>query len=137
MNKPSPDLFWPFLIVVSVFFASGQSEIASPGFTFSVDKLAHFGVFGALATSVIRLPRFREAGWKGVFVVLLLVSLWGGLDEFRQSFTPGRSVEVHDWLADTLGAMTAVLLYQAWPAYRRLLESQPLKFLKQGIETEA
>ncbi|MDF3129198.1 VanZ family protein [Kiritimatiellaeota bacterium B1221] len=134
MNRLSPEVFWPLLIVVSVFFASGQSEIATPGFTFSVDKIAHFGVFGALATSVIRIPRFRQAGWKGVWAGLLLVSLWGAMDEFRQSFTPGRSVEVDDWLADSLGALVAVVLYRGWPAYRRLLESRPFKRRKTDVE---
>lgn len=119
---------WPLLIVSSVFIVSGQSEIADPGFEFSVDKLAHFGVFGALATSLIRIPFFRVRRWKGAVHVFVLVSCWGGLDEFRQSFTPGRAVEFDDWLADTLGALVAVILYQGWPAYRSVLESRPLKF---------
>lgn len=125
MKKDFPDFLWPVLIVGSVFFASGQSEIATPGFSFSVDKIGHFAVFGALATSIVRLQFFRLREWKGALTVLLLVSVWGGLDEFRQSFTPGRSVEVDDWLADTLGALTAVLLYQGWPGYRRFLEYRP------------
>jgi VanZ family protein len=136
MIKIPRECIWPLLIVCSVFIASGQSEIANPGFTFSVDKLAHFGVFGALATSVIRIPYFRQLGWKGAVWVCILVSFWGGLDEFRQSFTPGRAVEVDDWLADTLGAGFAVILYQGWPAYQAFLESRPLKF-RSGKDTLA
>ncbi len=52
----------------------------------------------------------------------LIASLYGGFDEVRQSFTPGRSVELADWLADTLGAWVAVLVYARWHSYRRLLE---------------
>ena len=129
-KKPVPDICWPFLIVAAVFFASGQPQIATPGFSFSIDKVAHFGVFGALATSVIRLPTFRRAGWKGVLWVCVLVAIYGGLDEYRQSFTPGRAVEFDDWLADILGATFATVLYQGWPDYRTLLESQPLKFFR-------
>ena len=53
---------------------------------------------------------------------MLAVSLFGVADEFRQSFTPGRSVEFADWVADSLGAGAGVLLYTFWPFYRRLLE---------------
>jgi VanZ family protein len=127
MKNTSLEYFWPPLIVLTVFVASGQSQLATPGFSFSPDKLAHFAVFGALATSVIRLERFRKMGWKGGLGVWVLVAVYGGLDEFRQSFTPGRSVEFDDWLADALGAAVAVILYQGWPAYRRLLEWVVLK----------
>jgi VanZ family protein len=123
MKKLLPDILWPFLIVLSIFFASGQSEIATPGFSFSLDKVAHVGVFGALATSLIRLNYFYRREWKGALQVWLLIALYGALDEYRQSFTPGRSVEFDDWLADILGAALAVSLYKAWPWYRRLLET--------------
>ena len=85
--------------------------------------MAHVGVFGALATSLIRLNYFYRREWKGALQVWLLIALYGALDEYRQSFTPGRSVEFDDWLADILGAALAVSLYKAWPWYRRLLET--------------
>jgi len=33
-------------------------------------------------------------------------------DEFHQSFTPHRSVDVFDWMADTAGAVAAGFLWQ-------------------------
>lgn len=124
--------YWPLLIMGVLIFVSGQTDIATPGFDFSWDKLAHFGVFGALATSIIRIPGFWRHGWKGAVGAALVASAFGGLDEFRQSFTPGRSVEFADWIADSAGACVAVALYQALPAYRRFLElpisSNPLYF---------
>lgn len=132
MKRFPSDTLWPVLIVLSIFLASGQSQLATPHFKFSVDKLAHFAVFGALATSVIRLKSFYGKGWKGVLEVWLLIALYGGLDEWRQSFTPGRSVEFDDWLADILGAALAVCLYQAWPAYRRLLEMRPIELIREA-----
>lgn len=124
---------WPFLIVLTVFVVSGQSEVAVPsGFTFSIDKMAHFAVFGALATSLIRLPYFQKRGWRGSLEVILLVSVYGGLDELRQSFTPGRYMEVDDWIADTLGAITAVLFYQGWPVWRQTLET-PIRIPSKAI----
>lgn len=127
--------FWPFIIVTAVFFASGQTTIAAPKMELSVDKLAHFAVFGMLATSIIRLKPFTNNGWRGGLVVWILVAVYGGLDEYRQSFTPGRSVEFDDWLADILGAAAAVSLYLTWPAYRKFLEWKPLAFFKKDSLT--
>jgi len=132
MKKIPLETIWPPLIIVSVFFASGRSHIAAPDFGFSLDKLAHFAVFGALATSIIRLDYFQKLAWRGPLVVWAMVSMYGALDEYRQSFTPGRYMEFDDWIADALGAGVAVLLYQAWPAYRCLLESKPRALIKKS-----
>ncbi len=102
-----------------IVLASGRSQIAAPPGVPGVDKLGHFLVFGLLASVVVRSPGRRRA-WPLCAVVL--VSFFGISDEFHQSFTPGRSVEFADWLADTLGAALAVALYANWGAYRRVLE---------------
>lgn len=101
--------------------------MAAPNVGFSYDKLAHFLVFGLVATSVIRIPIFINRNWNGALKVICLISLYGVLDEFRQSFTAGRSVELDDWIADTLGALLASVLYLKWHWYRRLLEWHCLK----------
>lgn len=110
---------WPLVIMVTVFLCSGQSTLASPDFGFSLDKIAHFAVFGALATAWLRLPFCQRRPW----LAFLFAALYGAADEYRQSFTPGRSVEFDDFLADALGALTAVVLYQKWPFWRRVLET--------------
>ncbi|MFT4901720.1 MAG: VanZ family protein [Lentimonas sp.] len=125
--KESPqwrNYYWPLLLALAIFAASGQSQLASPDFhsIISKDKLAHFLVFGLLATSLLRVIPPRLAGWKGAILVVLITSSYGGLDELRQSFTPGRSVEFKDWIADTLGACTACVVYLKWPRYRNFLE---------------
>ena len=112
-------------MALAIFLASGVKDLAAPnlGFDSSYDKLAHFLVFGLLATAVLRIPSFLKKDWKGVLIVVCLVSLFGALDEFRQSFTVGRYVEVDDWIADTLGAILAGILYLKWHWYRRIWES--------------
>lgn len=115
---------WPVLLAMTIFFVSGAQELATPdlGFQFSKDKLAHFLVFGLLATSVLRTPQLNNLSKRSLILAALIVSAYGGFDEIRQSFTPGRSVELADWFADTLGACVAVLVYARWQGYRRLLE---------------
>lgn len=86
------------------------------------DKIVHFVVYGLLATLVCRLGRgWRAAGW-----AWLVVAAFGATDEWHQSFVPGRSTELLDWVADALGAALAVTLYTGWTRYRDLLET-PLR----------
>lgn len=106
----------------TVFFVSGRSAIATPDVGFSLDKIAHVVVFGVLATSFVRLPFFQDRGWRGAWLAMGLTILYGVLDEFRQSFTPGRVVEFYDVIADTAGAFLAVVLYQGSQRYRAFLE---------------
>lgn len=110
---------WPVVLAVGIFIASTRSQIAEPDIS-HIDKVAHFGVYGLLATLLCRLGR----GWRAAVFALLAASLYGISDEWHQSFTPGRSVEVADWVADTSGAALAVLLYTLWPRYRRWLETR-------------
>ena len=79
-------------------------------------------MFGLLATSILRIPRLRGLGWRGVVLAVLITMTYGGLDELRQSLTPGRSVEFADWIADCLGAIVATTLYHLDSPYRRVLE---------------
>jgi VanZ family protein len=114
--------FWAFAIAALIFFASSRERVASPGLTEVDDKFGHFAVYGLLGTLVCRLGSDRRSAvWS-----LLVVSAYGASDEWHQSFVPGRSTELSDWIADTAGAALAIGLYWGWGWYRRLLES-PLR----------
>ncbi len=108
---------WPLLLAGTLIAASSSSQVASPQLV-DFDKVAHFSLFGLLATLIVRNGFAARRAW----VAVLIVSAFGFTDEWHQSFTPGRSVEVADWVADTLGAIAAVTLYVRWPAYRAWLE---------------
>lgn len=104
------------MLATVVFFASGRGSVAAPGWI-GIDKVAHFTVFGLLAILVARtLPPRRW--WWGI----LIASAYGAADEWRQSFTPGRFVEVADWVADTAGALVGVAVYARWAWFRNLME---------------
>ena len=115
---------YPTVLLMSIYFASGQSSLASPQFNWLLfsDKIAHFCIFGLLATLILRIPLQLRSGAYAPLITAILVSGLGGLDEWRQSFTPGRQVEWADWGADSLGAILACILYQYAPFYRRMLE---------------
>ncbi len=106
---------WPVALAAAIFYVSGRGNVAAPDIV-DIDKLAHFSVYGLLATLVVRTR-------VSPLTALLLTSLYGVCDEYRQSFTAGRSVELADWFADTLGALLAVFICSRWHAYRRWLEA--------------
>jgi len=107
---------WPVLLAGVIWVASGRSAVAAPGIS-HIDKVGHFMVFGLLATLVARALPGRAWPW-----AIVLTSFYGFLDEWHQSYTPGRAVEVGDWVADTTGAALAVILYVRWTWYRGWLE---------------
>lgn len=124
MTTASRTWIWPVLLTATIFSLSGASKIATPDIELqlSKDKIAHFLVFGLLATSILRIPKLQKLGWRGAIIAALITIAYGGFDEIRQSFTPGRSVEFADWIADSLGAIVATTLYHFDSPYRRTLE---------------
>ncbi|MCF7688666.1 MAG: VanZ family protein [Cephaloticoccus sp.] len=121
---------WAYVaaLAATIVFASGRSVVVAPDIV-DFDKLAHFFIYGLLATLVTRAGFPERRGWWAV----LIVSLFGLTDEWHQSFTPGRAVELADWVADTLGAITAVAVYMHWRNYRTWLEN-PLWTGKARVE---
>jgi VanZ family protein len=78
------------------------------------DKIKHFSAFFGLSVllSLTLLYQGKVLLFKKYFLAAALVicSIYGLLDEFHQSFVPGRNSEFLDWVADFLGAAAGVLL---------------------------
>jgi VanZ family protein len=123
---------WAYALAVAgmIVAASSRSRVEGPEIS-HFDKIAHFSVYGLLGTLVLR-ARGKRAAWQAV----ALVSLFGLSDELHQHFTPGRSMDGMDWVADTVGAALAVTLYRQWSWYREMLE-MPLGGHKPGREVAA
>ena len=114
----------PLSLAISILIASSTQHLAVPKIynSYLPDKLLHFLIFGLLATVILRTRKLNQLRTRDLIISVITVSFYGCFDEIRQSFTPGRSVEIRDWIADTVGAITAVSLYGRWKGYRQLLE---------------
>ena len=114
-----------------IFYASGQSLLGTPDLNFilKIDKVGHFLIFGLLATFVMRIPKMYLLRWRGALASALIVIAYGAVDEWRQSYTPGRAVEIYDFATDAFGASIAVVAYKIVPTYRVCLEWTPFKRL--------
>jgi VanZ family protein len=117
---------WPLLLTIAITWETVEAVPSVGPAWLSFDKLAHFAVFGLLATALARLEQAPRWPLLGPLWSIVLVSVYGFGDELLQGFTPDRSMEFADWVADTLGAAVAVVVYLRWNGYRRVLE-MPLR----------
>jgi len=81
----------------------------------SQDKLLHgtgYALLGALVAGALLRPGRRPGAV--VLAATLLVAAFGATDELHQAFVPGRSCDVHDWLADVGGALLGAALSVAF-----------------------
>ena len=117
-------LFWPFCLATLITVFSGRAAPQAPEFLWfpDIDKMAHFFVFGLLATLFCRYnPRTALHLSQGLLAITL-TSLFGLSDELHQSVNPDRTFELADLAADIAGAVVAIFVYQKSAFYRRLLE---------------
>jgi VanZ family protein len=101
--------FLPAALYAGVIFAlSAQANPLAflPPELLLQDKLLHLVEYAALGALLV--PGLRLAGSmpRGALLgAVALASLYGATDELHQSFVPGRTADVLDWAADTLGAV--------------------------------
>ena len=82
------------------------------------DKLAHGALYLILGLSLAwgKGRTGSNVGW----VLLLLMGVgYGALDEWHQSFVPGRDASVGDWMADSVGVMLALVLFSSFHSRSR------------------
>ena len=104
--------FWPWLLPVSIaaaitFLSHSPSYPMGIALPPPLDKLAHGVAYAALSASlelawtrtVRSVPQHRRH-----LTLFLATCLFGALDEWHQSFVPGRDASGWDWAADSAGA---------------------------------
>ncbi|HEY0703703.1 MAG TPA: VanZ family protein [Candidatus Acidoferrales bacterium] len=77
-----------------------------------IRKCAHFTEYFILSLLILRGVRAGEKGWhlRWALVTVLIIFAYAGLDEFHQSFVPGRQAAFTDVLIDTSGGIAAQII---------------------------
>jgi VanZ family protein len=95
----------PAAIWAAVLFLLSEvpPDLVGSGFGIN-DKVVHLGLYsvlgGALAWGV-----WKSGRWVTPVLLLVLGFAYGALDEWHQSFVPGRDPSVGDFLADCAGVL--------------------------------
>ncbi len=101
------------LYTTTIFILSSRSNVPLPRSVWRFDKLLHAMEYAGLAMLLWRALR-REGVKRAAWWAVLGSSAFGLSDELHQLFTPGRTAEVLDWVADTVGASAGVGLLAWW-----------------------
>ncbi len=116
-NAPKFWLFALFLWAATLFVLSSLSKTLPDGGPEipHIDKVLHFGYFfggGFILGTYCLLRSGTGASFARRFLLpLAIFAVLGILDEYHQTFTPGRSGnDPFDWLADVLGAGTGIVV---------------------------
>jgi VanZ family protein len=123
------------LTVGGIWFFSSRSILPRPPGIFGFDKFQHLLTYGLLALTIalwfsretwragsfaawfragVRRSPAEKSGKIGrcgaLLLTFALASAYGVIDEIHQSFVPGRTCTLPDWIADTIGAFLGAVL---------------------------
>jgi VanZ family protein len=115
VKKFIPGIAWFFLILIAVCTPGRDLPKMGSWFTqIDVDKIIHVGLFAVLAFlfmypfSTTALSKNQK--WHYFIKIAIASSLWGLTSELIQRyFIPGRSFDLFDWAADSLGGLIALV----------------------------
>lgn len=107
-----PAAVWAALL----FLSSELSSLPSGPDLPAIDKIGHFVLYGVLGAALgwgRRMARLSIPHW----VLVAVGSAYGALEEWHQSFVPGRSPELADFLVDAVGVTAGYVIF-LWIATR-------------------
>ena len=114
LKKFLPGIAWFFLVLILICLPG--DDLPKVGDWMSAiyfDKWVHVGMFSVLAF-LFMLPfcksdMTRINKWSFIIKIAISISIWGLTTEFIQKFfIPGRSFDLLDWAADSVGVVLAV-----------------------------
>jgi len=98
------------LVAGIIFYLSSLPNDPAPQIDIPLKAIAyHFIIFFLLA--VFLLGSFKNPGKDTLTAVVLLALWYAATDEFHQLFVPGRVASAKDWAIDSLGVISANILY--------------------------
>jgi VanZ family protein len=111
-----------------IFFVSAQpketfEKLGLSGLLLSI--AGHLVVYFVLMSLLVLAFRFgSNAPQKWAYALsFLLLALYGLSDEYHQSFVPGRTATIVDWIVDLIGAGMAGIVIFRWEKRRKISKS--------------
>ena len=116
IKKFIPGIAW-FFVVLTLICIPGYDlpKVDNWMIEINYDKLIHVGIFAVLAFlfmyPIIKSSAFsKKEKWHYCIKIALATVVWGYTTEVIQKFfIPGRSYDLTDWLADSLGGISAMI----------------------------
>jgi hypothetical protein len=115
IKKFIPGIAWFFLVLVLICTPGEDLPKVGPWFQqIDFDKFIHVGIFAVLAF-LFMYPIFKSSltkrqQWQYCIKIALATCIWGITTELLQKyFIPGRSFDLMDWAADSLGGLVALI----------------------------
>ena len=106
-------LYWIVLFIATTIPAPVLPDILD----FS-DKIKHFIAYSGFAFLLSLSLHFQEKYKKFAqyffLYSMLIVAIYGGLDEIHQNFVPNRMCEFWDWVADLVGGVFGISISVAF-----------------------
>ena len=116
-------LLWVGIIVFLSHQPGSDSDSVSSQWLSDIKNLMHFPVFGLLALWIWLGTRdWFNSNITAIISVLVFILVFGALDEWHQSFIPGRYATVSDVLNDFIGALV-VLSFFHWKRERQAIDA--------------
>ncbi len=111
-------IYWLPIIIycLLIFIQSSYPSIKRAPELPHIDKVLHFvayALLGALFLRAFKTSRIKNNVKLMLILSVLLSSLYGISDEIHQYFVPYRDADLMDVLADMLGGIMGVYIYQA------------------------
>ena len=116
LKKFLPGIAWFFLVLILICLPG--DDLPKVGDWMSAiyfDKWVHVGMFSVLAFLFMipfcKSDMTRINKWSFIIKIAISISIWGLTTEFIQKFfIPGRSFDLLDWAADSVGVTLAVVV---------------------------
>jgi len=106
----TPPIVWVVIILIGT---SWPSVSVGPDVQ-HLDKVVHFTAYAVLSALMLRAT-LTPREWGTVAMIIAMVSVFGAVDEWHQSFIPRRSMSFADWIADSMGALAGALAVRLIP----------------------
>lgn len=113
--------YWILLLIATSIPSQALPELLGS------DKVKHFLAYAGLTvllTATLLVQDKNIFFKKNAFIsAVLVVIVYGFLDEMHQLFIPGRDAEFLDWVADFGGALTGSFIFLLYYKYEKNISS--------------